>query len=175
MALTACGAYGPGKVTQPTFIEEGTIQNETIINSNYETVWSNLIEYSASTFFAIDNFEKDSGLITLDFGSQSPGQFVDCGTVEKSSGQISIVEVFDKEGNPQLAGSMNIIVKKITPDQTKVKVKARYVFSYQNRVDKEVWAFDTGGSDTQKFGVWTVTCQPTHKAEETIIEGISQY
>ena len=175
LILNACGTYGPGKVTQPTLVEEGSIENEIIINSDYKTVWSNLIEYSASTFFAIDNFEKDSGLITLDFGSQSPGEFVDCGTVEKSSGQVSIVEVFDNEGNPKLTGSMNIIVKEITPNQTKVKVKARYVFSYQNRFDNEVWVFDTGGYDTQKFGVWTVTCQPTHKAEQAIIEGISQY
>jgi len=41
--------------------QAGTIK----INKGFDEVWTSLIEYSASSFFAIDNFEKDSGLMTL--------------------------------------------------------------------------------------------------------------
>jgi len=46
------------------------------INKSYNKVWESLINYSASTFFGIENFEKESGLLTLSFGSSNPSDYI---------------------------------------------------------------------------------------------------
>lgn len=45
------------------------------VNRGFEEAWTALIQYSAAIFFAIKNFEKDSGLLTLAFGSGNPIEF----------------------------------------------------------------------------------------------------
>jgi len=77
---------------------------------------------------------------------------------------------------------MNIFVKKVSTDKTKVRVNARYNFKaslvtqYINF--QQQWSFDSGGSDTHitpnppPGTDPSRTCQPTYAAETDILEGI---
>ena len=50
---------------------------ELISNSDFESTWSALIEYTASTSFSIHEFERESGLMTLSFSTADPKTIVD--------------------------------------------------------------------------------------------------
>ncbi len=137
-----------------------------------------MVDYASSSFFAIDNFEKDSGLMTLDFGSNNPAEFVDCGYLHAVAVRYDgpFIEGIQSFGSVVLDGRMNLFVKPISPNITEVKVKARYVLTAQEVGAKQIWAFDTGGSDAKKFsGIPNnVVCRPTNVAEETILKAIDK-
>ena len=86
------------------------------------------------------------------------------------------ITAFEKWGFAKLDGSMNIFVKPVSADVTQVTVNSRYVLTGNGgeELGEQVWTFDTGGSDTKPFGVISITCQPTHKAENTILQEIQQ-
>jgi len=159
----------------PTFDPKST---ERTINRCFDEVWTALIEYAASTFFAINNFEKESGLLTLRFGAGNPAEFIDCGYVESATTAYkgSLIGGLQQSGYADLDGSMNIFVKPISDKATQVKVNARYVFKGNDGVTTQIWSFDTGDHDSKRFSAvqQPITCSPTYKAERTILEGIEQ-
>jgi len=72
-------------------------------------------------------------------------------------------------------GAMNIFVKPISSNVTQIRVNARYVFRASDGYYKQVWSFDSGGSDTQRIGfIPQMTCVPTIYAEQTILDGIDR-
>lgn len=164
------------KAIPPSMSNYSKGDNQITINKSFEETWSALIEFSSTSFFAIRSFEKDSGLLTLDF-SGDPSEFVDCGSVEAPLYNYNgpAIEAFERWGYAKLDGAMNVFVKPASDNVTRITVNARYVFTGNSGGDGEqVWTFDTGGSDTKPIGVVTITCQPTHKAENAILEGIEQ-
>ena len=92
------------------------------LNKNFNTVWNKVIDYSSRSFFGIDNFEKDSGLITLSY-SGDPTGYVNCGKFDYDGFISNGTQVKDYFGtfqefakmyyNASLNGRMNILVKKI--------------------------------------------------------------
>jgi len=60
------------------------ILNTVEIQKSFDESWIALVEYSAKSFFAIKNFEKESGLLTLSFGAGNPSKFVDCGSIDST-------------------------------------------------------------------------------------------
>lgn len=182
LLTTACvptGTYQP-----PSPIQVDPDSYSTAIHKPFDDVWNSLISYSAKTFFSIDNFERDSGLLTLSFGSSEPSSFIDCGQIDityfdQQKGQQkftgSYVDFLVIYYRGQLTGRMNIRVRSLGTESTEVTVHARYVLS----APPNTWAFNTGGSATQRVqnpiqGTGTDrTCRPTHRAEKEIISGIS--
>jgi hypothetical protein len=80
LLIAACVPnYTPPK--HPT----GTLQNEITIDKSFQEVWSAVIDHATSTFFGVDNFEKDSGLMTLSFGGRNPDRFIDCGWLKTTN------------------------------------------------------------------------------------------
>ena len=69
---------------------------------------------------------------------------------------------------------MNIFVKPISTNVTQIKINARYVLLIRDGPNQQTFAFDTGGYDKKQISALLVTCQPTHKAEQTILEGIQK-
>lgn len=61
-------------------IDETTVT----LDQLYDGAWSQLINFTSSRFFAVDNYEKDPGLMTLSFSSD-PGRFVTCGNISTDS------------------------------------------------------------------------------------------
>lgn len=166
-------ACGP-KYSPPTLYDTQQIEGYTL-NKNFDTVWSALIEYISGSFFGIESFEKESGLLTLSFGSSDPSEFIDCGNVEVGNYNGPFVDVFDTfpAADSRLTGKMNLFVKKIGLNKTKIFVKSRYVFFANDGAVSQTWSFDTNGSDTKSMNALpSVTCKSTNKAEKTILEGI---
>lgn len=148
------------------------------VNMSYDKTWITLVEYASSNYFAIDNFEKDSGLMTLNFGSQDPSLFVDCGMIKFPDGSYEgpFVEGIERAGKAELDGRMNLFIKPISANVTQVVVSARYVFSAKEKgLKKKIWTFDSGGSAVKNYGPtkMKVICQPTYMAEESLLNSLS--
>ena len=70
-----------GKYIPPN-IYDSILKNSVITNKNFDETWSSVIDFVNDSFFKIENREKDSGLLTLSFGSKEPENFIDCGDFE---------------------------------------------------------------------------------------------
>jgi hypothetical protein len=168
---------------------EGTKDKYSVnIQRDFDTVWKELIQYSASTFFAIDNYEKDSGLITLSFGAAKPSDFITGGQWKASSQQMKFdgdyVDYSSIYRKGALSGKMNIVVTSISDTESFVRVSARYVFTTPSAstqyavVPSHTWSFDTGNcssivvSNAASGTGNTRTICPTYKAENAIINAL---
>lgn len=162
-----------------------------VIDKTFDNVWDALINYAAGTFFGIDNFEKESGLLTLSFGASNPEDYITggywktdilYGTYELHF-EGDYVEYLSLYQNGILTGKMNIVVRKISETSTQAVVNARYVFS-TNSVDAQgmsynnTWSFNTGScqeiliSNATKGTPPTRTICPTYKAEDAILKAL---
>lgn len=181
--LTGCGVTTP-EYTAPQSSAE-SVTTSVIMDESYNEAWDKLINFTSARFFAIDNYEKESGLMTLTFSSE-PERFVECGTISTDGPPAyegDYVEWFDEQpATINLSGRMNLTVQETGEEQTKVKVNVRYIVTVGNAAGAEfyAWTFNTGGSDTQQvrannFGATqTRTCMPTYEAEKVIVEGIQE-
>ena len=70
-----------GKYVPPN-IDDTNFKNTVITNKNFEETWTSVIDFVDDSFFKIENLEKDSGLLTLSFGSKEAENFIDCGDFE---------------------------------------------------------------------------------------------
>jgi len=143
-----------------------------------------LIQHAASTFFAIDNFEKESGLLTLSFGVGDPSAFIDCGQWTASWTDVSYqrhnfsgtyVDFLIQHQAGSFGGKMNLLVAELGTTRSQVTVNARYIL----QAPPNSWSFDSGGSVTvyvanpaKSAGSPTRKCQPTYKAERTILDAV---
>ena len=180
VSLLTLGCVATGNY-RPPITQNKSDNYSTIIYKSFDSTWSSLIEYSASTFFQIENFEKASGLLTLSFGASDADRYVDCGMFIASSGNRkyngSYVGYLKKYFEANLQGKMNIFVKELAPNQTLVRVNARYVLSSP----PESWVFNSGSSasvrvssplrDTDSIR----TCRPSYEAETTILRAIESF
>ena len=178
--LSGClttGNYEPPAMPQsPTFSR--------VVAADFENTWRAIIDHVSSTFFVIENFEKDSGLVTVSFGSAEPHRFVDCGyarvqwfdeqyVAHKFDGHY--VTFLTTVQNGSLSGRMNISARPTSEGETEVRVNARYIIS----APPEIWSFDSGSSATvtvrnavQGMGD-TRTCVPTYVAERDILTAVA--
>lgn len=183
--LISCGTatYIPPKF-------DNKIENfSRIVNMSFDKTWEALINYSASTFYGIENFEKDSGLLTLSFGSSNPSEYITGGLWEfiwmnnKFSGDY--VDYIDQYHRAELTGKMNIVVSEVDKSHTKIMVSARYVFAATimsgNQRGTTTWAFDSGkcgtitlANPTKGTGNTRTIC-PTYKAEKEILDAIETF
>ena len=178
VATAAMALAGCTNAFSPPVPNDGAGQYEVVLDRPFDDVWASIVDHASGTFFGIDNFERDSGLMTLSFGSGYPGDFVDCGTVDYVGETIPTIDYFLAPifGAPldstELGARMNIFVEDLGPDQTRVRVNARYSLAYTSRTlrTNQTWTFSTGESDTQSLGQGQViTCQPTYLAERSIL------
>ena len=70
-----------GKYVPPN-IDDTNFKNSVITNKNFDETWTSVTDFVNDSFFKIENLEKDSGLLTLSFGSKEPENFIDCGDFE---------------------------------------------------------------------------------------------
>tara|TARA_Y100000748_G_C15452730_1_gene471619 strand:- start:686 stop:1306 length:621 start_codon:yes stop_codon:yes gene_type:complete len=186
--VTSCATPIPiiqqvGTYSPPDMSLEGKY-SETI-NKNFDDTWTAVIDFVSVSSFSIDNFEKDSGLITLTFGISDPGRYIDCGSFKSTGGSI-----YDFDGKyvdyihgpsfqgSSLSGKMNISIRSVSEGKTNVRVNARYIWvaGTDGRVASNTWSFDTGNSATifvrnpTSGTIPTRTCVPTYHAESSVID-----
>jgi hypothetical protein len=160
--LAGCASYTPPAPKTST-------DNRRVVDANYDTTWTALIDYVSSTSFSIDNFEKESGLLTLSFGSGNYAQFVDCGTWTNGQPYIG------RDLGFRLTGKMNMRVRSISAQETDVRISTRYILRDESG---NVYDFTTDTpatvavNDPARGTQATRTCQSSQVAEKTILTGI---
>lgn len=191
LSLLLAGCISSKSIYKPPTHESSQQLYTNEFNKPYSVIWEALINYSASTFFGIENFEKESGLLTLSFGASNPQEYITGGYwktdivygVNELHFEGDYVEYLSLYQNGSLVGKMNIVVKKIDETNTKVVVNARYVFSTNitdadGRSYNNTWSFNTGGcseimvSNASKGTQPTRTLCPTYKAENAILNAL---
>lgn len=151
--LAMCVALGGGcsinKISMDmTSPPEYDIQETKIYRKPYDKVWKAVVESIGSSYFVLENIEKDSGILSLSFSTQTPKDLIDCGTViETGTIQMQkysltydgtetnlVKKLVTKNGIPgeslrkfSLSGKANVLVQSVGKNETKVTVKTRYV------------------------------------------------
>lgn len=139
-----------------------------VIPVEYDEAWNAMIDYVSSTFFAIDNFEKDSGLLTLKFGDSNVANYVDCGTWDGSP-------YIQRDLGFSLNGRMNIRIKDLGNQGTGIRISTNYTLRdnagnvYNFRENEPATVTIRNATDGTPP---TRTCQSNQSAEKVIISGI---
>ena len=176
-----------GKYVPPN-IEDTNFKNFVITNKNFDETWTSLTDFVNDSFFKIENSEKDSGLLTLSFGSKEPENFIDCGDFEYTlffTGEEFKGSYIDYVKSGLLAvleAKMNINIQKIDNESTKISINANYTFSTQHALGyydpklNQTYSFESGGYQTIdvinpiKGSIPTRTCKSTNFAENAILK-----
>ena len=178
-----------GKYVPPN-IDEINFTNSIIINKNFDETWTSVIDFVNDSFFKIENLEKDSGSLTLIFGSKEVENFIDCGDFEYTlffTGEEFKGSYIDYAKSGLLAileAKMNINIRKIDNESTKISINTNYTFSTQHALGyydpklNQTYSFVTGGYQTInvinpiKGSIPTRTCKSTNFAENAIFKAI---
>lgn len=179
--LTGCGTsvYQPPP-TPPTtdFSRE--------FDAPFDRVWSAVTFVAGSTFFNIKNFDKGSGLMTLEYSNLrgGPGPYISCGTL---SGGLPAFGVITPEPNSvlntiasymTLSGRANITVRARGSRRTTVQVNSLYDLTvFQSLGNQRIlvghWQFSSREPDSQiipvAFQRTNVQCQPSYKIERDFL------
>ena len=178
-----------GKYVPPN-IDDTNFKNSLTINKNFDETWNSVIDFVNDSFFKIENLEKDSGLLTLSFGSKEPENFIDCGDFEYTlffTGEEFKGSYIDYVKSGLLAvleAKMKINIRKIDNESTKISINTNYTFSTQHALGyydpklNQTYSFESGGYQTIdvinpiKGSIPTRTCKSTNFAENVILNVI---
>ena len=176
-----------GKYVPPN-INDTNFKNSVITNKNFDETWTSVIDFVNDSFFKIENFDKDSGLLTLSFGSKEAENFIDCGDFEYTlffTGEEFKGSYIDYAKSGLLAvleAKMNINIQKIDNESTKVSINTNYKYSTQHALGyydpelNQTYSFVSGGYKTIdvinpiKGSIPTRTCKSTNFAENSIFK-----
>ena len=174
-----------GKYVPPN-IDDTNFKNSVITNKNFDETWTSLIDFVNNSFFKIENLEKNSGLLTLSFGSKEPEKFINCGDFEYTlffTGEEFKGSYIDYVKSGLLAvleAKMNINIQKIDNESTKISINTNYTFSTQHALGyydpdlNQTYSFVSGGYQTIDVinpisgSIPTRTCKSTNFAENAI-------
>lgn len=178
-----------GKYVPPN-IDGINFKNFVITNKNFNETWTSVIDFVNDSFFKIENLDKDSGLLTLSFGSEEVENFIDCGDFEYTlffTGEEFKGSYIDYAKSGLLAvleAKMNINIRKIDNESTKISINTNYTFSTQHALGyydpklNQTYSFVSGGYQTInvinpiKGSIPTRTCKSTNFAEKEIFSVI---
>ncbi len=150
MALSSCSSYKSPK--------SYNIENERIFSKDYESVWQRVISVFTEFNIPIRNMDKSSGLITTDYNLGAEiGQYVDCGTPAKG------LYTYRFENTVM---NMNIVVTKVSPAKTKVRVK---VFP-----KSEYAAYEYNNGRWYKAASEIINCVSTGRMEKNILDYVGK-
>jgi Holliday junction resolvase RusA-like endonuclease len=185
-----------GKVNYIPPTHSQNIQNSKVVNVNKNEVWKKVVSSLGSSFFVINNLDKESGFINLSY-SGSPEKYIDCGQIDSylsnargkrryvfptSTGfkeyetMINGYLGFHKR-KMELNGRINIVIQEEAPIQTRVTVNTRYVINKdirssnpqgQSYHSNESISFNTNGSSTFQEGC--TECCATGKLEQEVFK-----
>ena len=178
-----------GKYVPPN-IDGINFKNFVITNKNFDETWTSVIDFVNDSFFKIENLDKDSGLLTLSFGSEEVENFIDCGDFEYTlffTGEEfkgSYIEYAQRGLLAVLEAKMNINIRKIDNESTKISINTNYTFSTQHALGyydpnlNQTYNFVSGGYQTIDVinpisgSIPTRTCKSTNFAENAIFNVI---
>lgn len=203
--IVAFGGGCAGKInTNITPPNDYDVQETKIYNKPYDIVWKSVVQSIGSSYFVLENIEKDSGILSLSFTTQTPEDLIDCGTIEES-GTVQMQKynlkykgtdnnitrtVISDNGligtalrKFSVSGKSNILVKSIGTKSTQVTVKTRYIVElrYNIFIQGAVAPIQTNhsmhftGKEVGTFNVQnSMMCRSKGTLERSIFEGIEK-
>ncbi len=121
---------------------------------SYEKVWISAVDWFADHDVAIEKIEKSSGLLTAKYLIEASDEYLDCGDIKTVSIYNTKIDKY---------GSLNITVRSIDQNTTKVKVNFFGEFKLNG---KDLW--------TEKTVTSNGRCISTGKLEKSILEYINR-
>lgn len=166
MALSSCitSSYSY-KSTVPIPRIESTI----VVKAPKDTVWSRIVRGVASTFFVINNMDRQSGFLNVSY-SGDPEDYVEGGevTVEFDNGDRdytfpgsrAYVHYSFFTRRVKMDGRMNIQINEIDSEQVLISINVRYILNMTIEDNYSLYAepyhqsisFDTNGSAKSRDG-----------------------
>lgn len=64
--------------------ESITVENEVTVSKPYSQVWDKFVRELSKSYYVINNIDKESRIINLSFNSNSPADFVECGSTTRT-------------------------------------------------------------------------------------------
>jgi len=151
--FSGCTKLGTNSLKYEKPLSTNLPNNNKIINKPFDKVWDNLVSELATSFFVINNIDKESRIINISFHSNTPNQFVDCGkttrnfsfnkqtetysydTAESSSFKHAgkwgpyqnLPSVLDLNRKVSLDGRINIYIAPLDENTTKISVNVKYI------------------------------------------------
>lgn len=143
--IVACA----GKTTYILPTQPYKTQNSVTINKPIADVWKQIVPALGSSFFVINNLDKESGFINISY-SGDPEKYVDCGIIDSyvknargertyrfpASSAYKEYESFENGQNllfirrkMNLEGRINIIVQELSETSTIVTVNIKYILT----------------------------------------------
>ena len=149
------------------------ISPELISDRGFDATWEALVDYVSATSFAIEGFERESGLLILSFSTTSPESVVECGTWRR--GNNPEVPYIERDLGFNLRTRTNVLVQSIGGSRTRVRANTLYELRGDSGT---VYNFTTNESATfapssrSRGSARTRTCQANHEAENRFLEGV---
>ena len=157
LLLAACGTYDapPQAIDSPI--------TDLVVNKGFDQLWKDLTTLALLKSLPIVGYRKESGVMVLRLDHPS---YVECSELRYAT----------------VKGRMRIAIEPLNDAQTLLKMEAEYHIYAQ----RQVWSFGTGEAVRRKgrpdrrgfmgsLGTTArMTCQPSHLAERTIVNGITK-
>ena len=156
--LPACSVVNKFDYAAPD-LGEAMPTHEVIVDQPFDDTWRALISKIGQTFFAIDHFEKDSGLLTLTFTANPLSSVVDGGqckvvyddsslrTAQAMWANVHVpatkirfegnyADYVDQYLSGTFAGKVNLVVQPEGASRTRVTVNTRFVVTATAQVNR---------------------------------------
>lgn len=185
-----------GKLIYNPPTSHAKITNSLTVDESKEQIWKRAIVALSSSFFVINNLDKESGLINLSYAG-SPEKCIDCGEIDSyvknfagerrykfpASTEYKVYEVmsgtnlFRFQRKLTLEGRINIVIQEISENQSIVTVNIRYIVTKNNTIydmqgrsqsSSETISFNTNGYE--KFSESSTICYASTNLEKEIFE-----
>jgi hypothetical protein len=180
--LTSCGP--PGAYVPPPTPPTSSFSRE--LPASFDQAWSAITNVAGATFFSIKNFDKASGLMTLDYSDlKVANAYIECGTMSGGMPLVSFpatrpnaVQNYMLISGLTLAGTGNITLRAVGPKRTQIQINSLYRLRAFRRTDQgnvvvSEWKFTTRDADSEMapvdFRNTQVTCRPSYKLEEEFL------
>ncbi|MEX0729504.1 MAG: hypothetical protein WED00_00930 [Aquisalimonadaceae bacterium] len=194
MMLAGCA----GQVIYYPPSERQAITNSITVDSPMRQVWQDIIPGLGSSFFVVNNLDKDSGFINVSY-SGSPEKYIDCGRIESHVKNARGERNYDFPAaaayreyetfvggqnllfirrNMELDGRINIVLQEVNGGRTLVTVNSRYIVTKsgtisnpqgQSQTYSDSISFNTNGS--ARYPQET-TCYATGALEREVIKAM---
>ena len=196
LAFFAVGCAGKFEYIKPS--QSYKTSNTITINKPKDEVWKKIISSLGSSFFVINNIDKESGFINISY-SGDPEKYIDCGVIDSyvknAMGErryhfpaASAYQEYETMVGGQnllfykrkmnLEGRINLIIQELSQDSTLVTVNIKYVVTKNILVSNpqgqstnlsDSISFNTNGSATFPKGT---SCYATGALEREVIDAL---
>ena len=199
LSVVVCGCAGKIMYIHPTQTYKTT--NSVTVNKPRAEVWKQIVPALGSSFFVINNLDKESGFINISY-SGDPEKYVDCGIIDSyvknargertyhfpASSAYKEYESFENgqyllfyKRKMDLEGRINIIVQELSANSTLVTVNTKYVLTKdifvsnpqgQSQHMNDSISFNTNGSASFRQ---VTTCCATGTLEQEVLRALGLF